>query len=77
MRQNEKMNTTAWEKEKAYCAERAEKLGAEMDEATAAGDRERFTAAYQTAIRYMTVQQRSQHFKRWLESTNRERSYTK
>lgn len=68
---------TAWEKEKAYCARRAEKLGAEMDEAIAAGDRERFTAAYQTAMRYMTVKQRSQYFRKWLESPNRERSYTK
>lgn len=68
---------TAWEKEKAYCVRRAEQLGAEMDEAIEAGDRERFEKAYHTAMRYMTVKQRSQYFKKWLASPKRERSYTK
>lgn len=68
---------TAWEKEKAYCARRAEQLGAEMDEAIEAGDRDRFEKAYHTAMRYMTVKQRSRYFHKWLESPNRERSYTK
>ena len=62
-----------WEQEKAYCARRAEVLGAEMDVAIEAGDRDRFTAAYQTAMRYMTVKQRTTYFKRWLESPARER----
>lgn len=68
---------TAWEKEKAYCARRAEQLGAEMDEAIEAGDRDRFEKAYHTAMRYMTVKQRSRYFHKWLESPKRERSYTK
>ena len=62
-----------WEQEKAYCARRAEALGAEMDAAIEAGDRDRFTVAYQTAMRYMTVKQRSVYFMRWLHSPARER----
>lgn len=62
-----------WEQEKAYCARRAEALGAEMDAAIETGDRDRFTAAYQKAMRYMTVKQRSTYFTRWLNSPARER----
>ncbi len=62
-----------WAQEKAYTARRAEALGAEMDAAIETGDRDRFTAAYQTAMRYMTVKQRSVYFRRWLNSPTREK----
>ena len=62
-----------WELEKAYCARRAEALGAEMDAAIETGDRDRFTAAYHKAMRYMTVKQRSTYFTRWLHSPAREK----
>ena len=62
-----------WAQEKAYNARRAEALGAEMDAAIEAGDHDRFTAAYQTAMRYMTVKQRSVYFRRWLNSPTRKR----
>ena len=57
---------TAWEKEKAYCARRAEQLGAEMDEAIEAGDRDSFSAAYRKALRYMPVKERRIYYVKWL-----------
>ena len=42
-----------WEKEKAYCAKRAEELKSKMIEATKACDPLAFTAAYTAALRYM------------------------
>ena len=62
-----------WEQEKAYCARRAEALGAEMDAAIETGDRDRFTVAYQKVMRYMTVRQRSTYYRRWLQSPKREK----
>lgn len=57
---------TNWEKEKAYAAKRAAELGAEMDAAIEAFDQNRFDAAYQTSMRYMTKKQRSGYHRRFL-----------
>lgn len=43
-----------WEREKAYCRKRASELKTEMEAAIETSDKERFTKAYQTAMRYMT-----------------------
>lgn len=56
----------AWEQEKAYCAKRAQELGAEMDAAIENMDRERFEKAYTTAMRYMKKKERSDYYKRFL-----------
>lgn len=42
-----------WEKEKAYCAKRAEELKDKMIEATKACDTAAFAEAYGKALRYM------------------------
>ncbi len=55
-----------WEQEKAYCAKRAQELGAEMDAAIENTDRERFDKAYTTAMRYMKNKERSGYYKRFL-----------
>lgn len=55
-----------WEQEKAYCAKRAQELGAEMDAAIENVDRERFDKAYTTAMRYMKNKERSSYYKRFL-----------
>ena len=57
---------TSWDKEKAYTAKRAAELGAEMDAAIEAFDKDRFEAAFQTSLRYMTKKQRSVYYKRFL-----------
>ena len=57
---------TAWENEKAYNAKRAQELGAALDEARAANDRDKFETTYQTAMRYMTVKQRKPYYIRFL-----------
>ena len=43
-----------WEQEKAYAQRRASGLKIEMEAAIAASDKEGFTKAYKTAMRYMT-----------------------
>ena len=55
-----------WEQEKAYCAQRAQELGAEMDAAIETMDRERFDKAHTTAMRYMKNKERSDYYKRFL-----------
>lgn len=55
-----------WEQEKAYARKRAQVLAAEMDAAIEANDRNRFEAAYQTSMRYMTVKERSVYYLRFL-----------
>lgn len=55
-----------WEQEKAYCAKRAQELAAEMETAIETVDEEKFTAAYQTAMRYMNKKQRSPYYMRFL-----------
>ena len=58
---------TSWEKEKAYCARRAEELKAEMDQAILSADRQRFEQAHQKAMRYMTKRERAPYYKRFIE----------
>lgn len=57
---------TTWEKEKAYCARRAEALAQDMESAIARLDTDGFIKAYHTAARYMTKKQRSVFYKRFL-----------
>lgn len=56
----------SWKQEKAYCARRAQELGAEMEAAIERGDRERFKAAYEASARYMTQAQRRRIYIRFL-----------
>ena len=58
---------TAYEKEKAYCARRAQELSAEMEAALKTRDPERFKAAYGTSARYMTLKQRRPFYRRFME----------
>lgn len=55
-----------WEQEKAYTERRAAQLAQEMEQAIAENDRDRFLAAYSTAMRYMTKKQRSPYYRRFL-----------
>ena len=57
-----------WEQEKAYRARRAQALAAEMEQAIAAGDKNRFEAAYSTAMRYMNKKERSPYYIKALEA---------
>ena len=57
---------TAWEKEKAYCARRAEALAQEMENAIARLDVDDFKQAYTTAARYMKKGQRQELYRRFL-----------
>lgn len=57
---------TAWAKEKAYCARRAEALAQDMDTTIARLDTDSFIKAYHTAARYMTKKQRGEFYKRFL-----------
>lgn len=56
----------SWEKEKAYNAKRAQELGATMEQAITDNDRQKFEAAYQTAMRYMTVKARKAYYMEFL-----------
>ena len=55
-----------WSKEKEYCAHRATQLGAEMDAAIEACDKERFDIAWQKSLRYMGKKERSRYYKRFM-----------
>ena len=55
-----------WEKEKARDAKRALALGAEMDAAIDAADRERFEEVYNKTFHCMGAKQRKSYHKRFL-----------
>ena len=61
---------TAWEKEKAYCAQRAEALARKMESAIARLDADDFKRAYATAARYMKKGQRQEFYRRFLAAAN-------
>ena len=56
------MSTRTWEQEKAYRAKRAAQAIAEMEQATATIDLERFDKAWQVAMRYMNKRERSPYY---------------
>lgn len=56
-----------WEQEKAYRARRAAQATAEMDAAIETGDKDRFLAAWDVAMRYMNARQRDPYYIRMLE----------
>lgn len=56
-----------WEQEKAYRARRAEQIAIEMDAAIEAEDLDRFAAAWEKAMYYMTGKQRRPYYIRMLE----------
>lgn len=56
-----------WEQEKAYKARKALEIGAEMDKAIEANDKERFFAAWEKAMIHMGVKQRRPYYIRMLE----------
>ena len=55
-----------WEREKACKARRALALGAEMDAAIEAADRERFEAVYYKTFHCMNAKVRKSYYKRFL-----------
>lgn len=56
-----------YQKEKEYCARRAQELTAEMEAAIETKDREKFKAAYTTSARYMTQKQRRPLYMRFMD----------
>lgn len=56
-----------WEQEKEYTRRRAQQLGAEMEKAIKAIDRDRFFNAYTTSMRYMKKKERSPYYRRFIE----------
>lgn len=66
--EEEKEVSEAWKKEKARKAKKAEQFGAEMDQAIADGDDERFDKAYKAAFSCMNAKERSVYFWKYLES---------
>ena len=57
---------TAWEKEKAYKARKAQEYGAEMDAAIEAVDKDRFNAAFGKSFNYMRKRQHDEYMKRFI-----------
>ena len=56
----------SWVKEKAYRARRAVVLTDAMEEAIASKGRDAFMRAYMTSMNYMTAQERTPLYKRFL-----------
>lgn len=61
------MSHRTWEQEKAYRARRAEQIAAEMEASLQAHDRDRFLAAFEKAMIYMTKKQYKPYYMRLLE----------
>lgn len=63
-----------WAQEKAYRGRRAQQAAAEMDTAIATVDKERFLAAWDAAMRYMTKRQRNPYYIRMLQASKEART---
>lgn len=61
------MSKRTWEQEKAYRAKRAGQAVREMELAISVYDVERFLAAWEDAMRYMTKKERSPYYIRMLQ----------
>lgn len=64
----------SWKKEKAYCERKAAEYTAEMEQAIAAHDVDRFLAAHQASARYMRKTARNALYRRFLEANKEYRT---